>query len=76
MKEEAQKLISLRVNKKLLRDHLARESGKTVLLKDLSNIAASVSSNDSRNDIDESIKVLQRDYGRYLILAGRNFCGI
>jgi len=76
LKEEAQKLISLQVNKKLLRDHLARKSGKTVMLKDISNIAAAVTSNDTRNDIDESIKLLKHNYGRHYYILHCSHCGI
>ena len=39
-KDEAVKLLELRANKKLFRNHLMNTTGKTVTLKDLHNIAA------------------------------------
>ena len=39
--EEAKTMLQLKVNKKLLQNHVSKTSGQVVILKDLHNIAAS-----------------------------------
>jgi len=57
-------LLSLQVNKKLLRNQISKDSGKVVLLKDLSNIKTAMASKKSRNDLDEAVKILKGEYGK------------
>ena len=57
-------MLSLKANKKLVQDNLTKTTGKTVLLKDLSNIAAKMKSGNSRNDLQECVKSLTDTYGK------------
>ncbi len=52
---EAQKLISLQANKKILQDKLANDTGKVILL-DLTNIAKKMKSSKTRNDLQECVR--------------------
>ena len=55
-------MLSLKANKKLVQDNLTRTTGKTVFLKDLSNIASKMKSGNTRNDLQDCVKSLNRYY--------------
>ena len=57
-------MLSLKANKKLVQDNLTKTTGKVVLLKDLSNIAAKMKSGNTRNDLQECVKRLTEIYGK------------
>ena len=61
----------MQINKKLLRNQIAQETGKVVLLKDLSNIASSSS---ERCDIKSCVEDLKDLYGKFetWVIAGSN----
>lgn len=58
-REEAKTMLDLKVNKKLLQNHLSKRSGQVVLLKDLHNIAAS-SKSTSSSVIEEAVEELKK----------------
>lgn len=62
---EAEKLLSMKANKKMVQDKISEVSGKVVLLKDLSNITTKSKKGKTRNDLDECIKTLTEKYGKY-----------
>ena len=58
---EAKKLLSLKANKKMIKDRLSKMSGKVVILKDLSNIATFMKSGKTRNDLEAAVRQLTVD---------------
>ncbi|KAH9384541.1 hypothetical protein HPB48_026549 [Haemaphysalis longicornis] len=76
-KEEATELLALHANKKLVKKRLEEKTGKLVLLKDLSNAAASLRPQ-ARNDLMKTAALLHNEHGTdYHILSdGENFQGI
>ena len=65
MKEKAAQMLQLRANNKLVQQKLCQETGKVILLKDLSNIANSSKAQQSRNDLNRTVDMLTKKYGRY-----------
>lgn len=62
LQKSAQKL-SMNPNKKLLQQKLSAETNKVVLLKDISNIASSMKTSQSKNDLDLVVDKLISRYG-------------
>lgn len=62
-KEEAAKYLSLKANKKMLQDKLATSTGKSIVLKDLSNLKEKMKAGKSRNDLDMAVKQLSEKHG-------------
>ena len=52
----------------MVQKELSQETGKVVLLKDLSNIAATGQSNVSANDLDPVVSKLASKYGIFDVL--------
>ena len=65
MKNMAENLIKLKVNKKLLQQKLSIESGKIVTLKDISNLVTRMNAAEKRNDLQNTINNLQNQYGKF-----------
>ena len=65
MKNIAENLIKLKVNKKLLQQKLSIESGKIVTLKDISNLVTRLNATEKRNDLENTINNLQNQYGKF-----------
>ncbi|CAC5419274.1 unnamed protein product [Mytilus coruscus] len=63
MTEEAESLISLKVNKKLLRDHLEQKTGKKVSLKDITNLQTVIKNRSKCHDVASLVKKLLIDHG-------------
>lgn len=61
--KEAEKLLRLKANKKLIQDKLASETGKCISLKDLSNMSSMANAGSTRNDLEECVKKLTEKYG-------------
>ena len=61
------KLLEMKANKKLIQKQLTEETGKIILLKDLTNISTSMKEGKSRNDLDSTIGLLQDKYGMYVL---------
>ena len=61
---EANKLLSLKANKKMVRDKLAGMTGKAVILKDLTNIKSAMNASSTRNDLDAAVTNLMNKYGK------------
>ncbi|CAC5411152.1 unnamed protein product [Mytilus coruscus] len=57
---EAEKLVSLQVNNKLMRDHLQDKTGKKVILKDISNIISKVNASKKSDDIESLVSKLKK----------------
>ena len=65
MKNMAENLIKLKVNKKLLQQKLSVESGKIVTMKDISNLVTRINAAKKRNDLQNTINNLQNQYGKF-----------
>ena len=63
-KLKAAKLLEMKANKKIVQQHLLQETGKLVLLRDITNIAVSVKMLKSKNDLDATVKMLMNKYGK------------
>jgi len=57
-KAKAAKLLEMKANKKMVQHELSLETGNIILLKDLTNIAASLKQGDTRNNLDATIGLL------------------
>ena len=66
LKEKAVSLLEMKANKKLVQEKLTQESGKVILLKDLSNLAASINKS-TKNDLDCVVKLLLNKYGKSIL---------
>ena len=71
LKEKAVSLLEMKANKKLVQEKLTQEkltqeSGKVILLKDLSNLAASINKS-TKNDLDGVVKLLLNKYGKSIL---------
>ena len=51
---------------KMIQSQLSQETGKVILLKDLTNIAAEAKQGSSRNSVDAVIHNLMEKYGMYV----------
>ena len=58
-KGQAKELLKLKVNKKLLQEHLSYTSGKVVTLKDISNIQSELGTKGSGNNLDDLVTRLK-----------------
>ena len=58
-KSEARELLKLKVNKKLLQEHLSCTSGKVVTLKDISNMQSELGTKSSGNNLDDLVTRLR-----------------
>ncbi len=52
----------------MVQQQFAHESGSIILLKDLSNIALAGKQRKSRNDLDETLKVIMNKYGEFNVV--------
>ncbi|KAL5516438.1 hypothetical protein EMCRGX_G001771 [Ephydatia muelleri] len=59
---DVQNLLSLKANKKMVKDKIEKTSGKKVTLKDLSNISTKQKSTSTRNDLKETVTQLTEMY--------------
>ena len=57
-------LLQMSANKKMVQSTLSSETGKVILLKDLSNIAATAKQGVPRNGIEGVVKTLTDKYGK------------
>ena len=64
-KEEVKNLLSVKANKKMIADEVANNSGKVVLLKDITNISSAMKAGVSRNDLEETVQKLTEEYGKF-----------
>ena len=51
-RKEAEEYLKMKVDKKLLQQHLSGKSGKVVTLKDISNVQTSIRESSAKNDIE------------------------
>ena len=63
-KAKASSLLQMRANKNMIQMQLAQETGKVILLKDLTNIASAAKQGNSRNSVDAVVHTLMEKYGR------------
>ena len=63
-KAEAEKLLGMKANKKMVQHKLTQETGKIVLLEDLTNISTSMKQRDTQNDLDATVGMLTNKYGK------------
>ena len=57
-------LLNLKVNKKLLQQHITGSAGKVVMLKDISNIQVGLNEESDRNDVDALLRKLKSVEGK------------
>ncbi|VDI44209.1 Hypothetical predicted protein, partial [Mytilus galloprovincialis] len=58
--KEAEKLVSLQVNNKLMRDHMQDKTGKKDILKDISNIISKVNASKKSDNIESLVSKLKK----------------
>ena len=58
----------IRANKKLLQEQISSESGKVVLLKDLSNIHQKQKLNIGANSLEGTVKQLKATYDEFMAM--------
>lgn len=63
LKEKVAALLHMKANKKLVQDQLSTETGKVILLKDISNIATAAKQGRSRNNLNTTVQSLKDNYG-------------
>ena len=61
---EAEKLLSMKANKKIVQDKMAGMTGKVILLKDLSNMSGKMKAGRTRNDLEAAVKLLTEKHGK------------
>lgn len=54
----------MNANKKMVQSQLSCETGKVILLKDLSNLATLAKKGVSRNNIENVVTTLRDEYGK------------
>jgi hypothetical protein len=59
----AKSMIAMKANKKMVQNHLMKDTGKVVLLKDLHNIAAKAKQQPGRNSLTELISQMKKSPG-------------
>ena len=59
-KEEAKVMLQMKVNKKLLQQHLSCSSGKVVTLRDLTNVQAELNASNTGNSLDALVMHLRQ----------------
>lgn len=69
-KAKAAKLLEMKANK-MVQHELSLETGNIILLKDLTNIAASLKQGDTRNNLDATIGLLMNKYGKPTSIVSR-----
>ena len=55
----------MKANKKMIQQQLCHETGKVILLKDLSNIITANKSGKSRNDLNSTVTLLMDTYDMF-----------
>ena len=63
-KREAEGILKMKVNMKLLQQHLSMTSQKVVTLKDISNIHTAVNKSTAGNDLETLVKKLREMPGK------------
>jgi len=58
--KEAEKLVALQVNNKLMRDHFEEKTGKKIILKDISNIISKVNLSRKSEDLESLVNKLKK----------------
>ena len=66
---EVERLLSLKANKKMVKDKLEQISGKIVTLKDISNISTKQGHTKTRNDLTETVRKLTERYGTLIMVC-------
>ena len=61
--KEAEGLLKMKVNKKLLQQHLSETTGKVVMLKDITNIQTGLSKPDE-NNLESVVSTLRKFEGK------------
>lgn len=59
-----EKLLKLKVNKKLLQQHVSSSTSKVVTLKDISNVQTGLQQKTDRNDLDALVAKLKAVDGK------------
>ena len=80
-RQYAEEMLSLGANNKKLQQQLVKQTGKSVLLRDLSNIASSSKKrrHDTQNDLGKCVEVLRQRYNCSVDIStdeNEKFCGL
>ena len=59
----------MKVNKKLLHQHLICNTGKVVTLKDITNVQTEIHQSSDSNNLDILVQCLKDIYGGYVTIA-------
>ena len=62
--------MKMNANKKVTQKSLSEKSGNIVLLKDLSNINSASKEKKTRNNLENTIKILTEKYGKWHNVTG------
>ena len=62
-RQKVSDMLALKVNKKLLQQHMMVETGQVVILKDIHNISALSSNSDRNKDLEQAVKALKKAEG-------------
>ena len=63
-KNDIEELLKLKVNKKLLQQHMSASTGKVVTLKDISNVQTGLRSKSDKNDLNALVTKLKSIEGQ------------
>lgn len=62
----ASALLDMQANKQIVQMKLARETGRVITLRDLSNVSSKNKHCISRNNVENFVRTLQEKYGRFI----------
>lgn len=63
-KNDIEELLKLKLNKKLLQQHMSASTGKVVTLKDISNVQTGLRSKSDKNDLNALVTKLKSIEGQ------------
>ena len=69
-REDAEELLRLKVNTKLLQQHLCDGTGKVVTLKDVQNMQTGIHVQSEKNNLEALVARLRKIHGKQCILQG------
>ena len=65
--EHAKYLLEMKANKKMVKNDLVESTGKSIVLKDLSNLMTKARCNNTRNDLEATVKKLTDKFGMLIV---------
>ncbi len=65
--EHAKYLLEMKANKKMVKNDLVKSTEKSIVLKDLSNLMTKARCNNTRNDLEATVKKLTDKFGMLIV---------